>query len=66
MEAMATELDNEMPRTASWFAKNPASSPSRRASLGAKFARRASAVLGGLTPRSRVPDPPAAPAGRAS
>ena len=28
MEAMATELDNEMPRTASWFAKNPASSPS--------------------------------------
>ena len=62
MEAMATELDNEMPRTASWFAKNPASSPSRRASLGAKFARRASAVLGGLTPRSRAPDPPAAPA----
>ena len=61
MEAMATELDNEMPRTASWFAKNPASSPSRRASLGAKFARRASAVLGGLTPRSRVPDPPPAP-----
>ena len=46
MEAMATELDNEMPRTASWFAKNPASLPSRRASLGAKFARRVGRGVG--------------------